>query len=93
MGMCACDIVICQNCYNNNNNKRSRRNQNVNAQKQHDMFYPSSNKLTGEELCIESQVEYPQLQNLKNSDSAHKRILPWTNKNGKNCLGNSNKIC
>lgn len=74
---CACDFVICENCYNKTNNKKSRRSNSVNAQKLHDMFNPPLNEQTGEGRCVENPVEYHKLQYLKMSDSAHAWIPSW----------------
>ncbi len=44
---CEYDFVIRQDCYNKNINSRSWCNNNVNAQKQHNMFNPLLNEHTG----------------------------------------------
>ncbi len=78
---CACDFVICQDCYNKSNNTRSRRHNTANAQKLNDMFNPLLNEHTGEVRCVGNQVEYHKLQYLKMSDSAHIWVPSWRNKN------------
>ncbi len=77
---CACDFVICQDCYNKNNNTRSRRHNTANAHKLQDMFNPLLNEHTGEARCVGNQVEYHKLQYLKMSDSAHIWVPSWRNK-------------
>ncbi len=61
---CACDFVIYENCYNKNTSKKSRQNNNVNAQRLNDMFYPSLSKHTGEVCCVENPLECHKLQYL-----------------------------
>ncbi len=82
---CACDFVICENCYNKHNSTRSRQNNNMNTQWLQDMFSPLSNEHTGEVWCAENPLEYHKLQYLNMSDSAHIWIPSWWSKNGKNC--------
>ncbi len=55
-------FAICENHSNKNNSKKLRRNNNMNAQKQQDMFNPSLNEHTGEVQCVESPLEYHILQ-------------------------------
>ena len=74
---CACDFVICENCYNKTNNTKSQQSNSVNAQKLHDMFNPPLNEHTGEGRCVENPIEYHKLQYLKMSDSAHIWIPSW----------------
>ncbi len=80
---CACDFVICENCYNKHNSTRSRQNNNVNAQRLQDMFNLLFYKHTGEARCVENPLEYHKLQYLNISDSAHIWIPSWHNKKWK----------
>ncbi len=73
----ACDFVICENCYNKHNSTRSRQNNDVDAQRLPDMFYPFLNKHTGEAQFVENPLEYHKLQYIW--------IPSWQSKNGKNC--------
>ncbi len=77
---CACDFVICENCYNKHNSTRSRQNHNANAHKLDDMFNPLFNEHTGEARCVENPIEYHKLQYLNMSDSAHIWIPSWRSK-------------
>ncbi len=77
---CACDIVICETCYNKNNKTRLKHSTNINTQKLHDMFYPLFNEHTGETWCVENPVEYHKIQYLKKSDSAYIWIPSWRGK-------------